>query len=231
MTSRASAARATRTRLPLDLDLGQRFDQRLGDEALGDDVGDDADSRPAPARCRGRSPRWCATGIAVCRFVTAQGASVEAGRTHRLEEQLHSVRAGEADQRVVADPADRAPHLLALDPRLDPDRRQLDHLGAEIAQRLRQAARLGAGAGDDDAAAVQGPALEPGQRLAALHHRADDDQRRGAYALALDRLGEACRGWRRRCAARPSCRARPRRRARRHRGRPRSAPPRWRRGA
>ena len=72
---------------------------------------------------------------------------------------------------------DRALHLLAVDPRLDPDRRQLDHLGAEVAQGRGEAAGLGAGAGDDDAAAVQGTALEPGQVLAAGGDRADDDQR------------------------------------------------------
>ena len=85
-------------------------------------------------------------------------------------------------------------HLLALDPRLDPDRRQLDHLGAEVAQGRGEAAGLGAGAGDDDAAAVQRAALEPGEVLAAGGDRADDDQRRGADLLALDRGGDRPQG-------------------------------------
>ena len=119
---------------------------------------------------------------------------IEPRRLQRLEQQPHPVGAGEADQRVVADRLDGAAHLLGLDARLDPDRRQLDHLGAEAAQGRGEAACLGAGAGDDDAAAVQRPALQPGERLAALDHRADDDQRRGADALALDRGGDRAEG-------------------------------------
>ena len=95
---------------------------------------------------------------------------------------------------VVADRRRRLAHLVALDPRLDPDRRQLDHLGAELAQGRGEAAGLGAGAGDDDAAAVQRPALEPGELLAALGDRADDDQRRRLDRLALDRLGDRPQG-------------------------------------
>ena len=45
--------------------------------------------------------------------------------------------------------------------RLDPDGRQLDHLGPEIAQLLAQGAGLFARAGDDDAVAGQQPSAMP----------------------------------------------------------------------
>ena len=62
------------------------------------------------------------------------------------------------------------------------------------------------------------------ERLASRHHRADDDQRRGLRPPRARPPRPVCRAWRRRCAARPSCRARPPRRARPRRARRRSAP-------
>ena len=133
---------------PLDLDSRQRLDQRLGDEALGDDVGGDAVLGEGAGRARpDGGDRSCPPGagefaaapapaasstcsFSACRRVT-QRPSVKAGRGQCLEQQVRAVRAGDADERVLADRGDRAPHLVALDSRLDPDRRQLDHLGAE----------------------------------------------------------------------------------------------------
>ncbi len=88
------------------------------------------------------------------------------------------------------DRGDRLAHLRRVEARLDPDRRQLDRLGAEAAERRGEPARLGAGAGDDHAPAVERAALEPGERLAPFDHGADHDQRRGADPLAPHRLGQ-----------------------------------------
>ena len=145
--------------------------RRLGDEALGDDVGGDPvlGERPRGARADRGDGR------------AGEGAGVEAGRGQRLEQQARP-RWGwsgrPARSRRSRRPRARTSSLV--EPRLDPDRRQLDDLGAERAQGRGQAARLGAGAGDDDPPAVQGAALEPGERLAPRDHRADDDQRRRA---------------------------------------------------
>jgi hypothetical protein len=64
------------------------------------------------------------------------------------------------------EPLDHRRDLGRVDSRLDPDRGQLDDVGAEPAQRSRQAAGLGPRPGDDDAAAVQGTRLQPGDPLA-----------------------------------------------------------------
>ncbi len=119
-----------------------------------------------------------------------QRASVAAGGGEGLEEKPSPVGAGQADERVLLDRADRGAGLLALDAGLDPDRGELDRLGAERPQGRGERAGLGAGPGDDDAAAVQRAPLEPGQRLAASDHRPDDDQRRRPDLLAVDGLGE-----------------------------------------
>ena len=50
------------------------------------------------------------------------------------------------------------------------------------------------GPGDDDAPVVQGAPLQPGEPLAAGGNRADDDQRRGADLLALDRRRDRPQG-------------------------------------
>jgi hypothetical protein len=105
-------------------------------------------------------------------------ASARASRPcrHRLEQQRDPVRAGQADERV-GDALDRRAHLVAVDPRLDPDRRQLDDLAPS--PRSRAARPLACGAGRVTTTfAVQRPALEPGEPLAPAAHRADDDQRR-----------------------------------------------------
>ena len=72
---------------------------------------------------------------------------------------------------------DGAADLVGVEPRLDPDRGQLDRLGAERVEATGELARLRPGAGDDDPLAVQRPALEPGDPLAASRDRADDGHR------------------------------------------------------
>ena len=203
----------------LDLDLGERLDQRLGDEALGDDVGGDPVLGEGARRCRGRSRRRSRR--------RARGRrGPRAGQ--RLEQQPDAVGAGQADQRVGR--RSRRPRRRTSSLSI---RGSIRIAGSSTtsapsaAQRRGEAARLGAGAGDDDAAAVQRAALEPGERLAPRGDRADDDQRRRARcrsrstasaivpSVAVDRA-----------LARPACRARPPPPARRRRARRRSAPPR-----
>jgi hypothetical protein len=114
---------------------------------------------------------------------------VEPGARQRLEEQRDAVGAGQADQRVVADPLDR---------------RRTSSLS------IRGSIRI-AGSSTTSAPSARRVAARPlawararvtttrrpcsGRRssqraLAPRDHRADDDQRRGADSLALDRLGE-----------------------------------------
>ena len=134
--------------MPLEIDRAERLDQRLGDEALGDDVGADPRAGEARGRCRGRSRR------AWPRRARARRAR---HACERLEEEPHPVRAGQADQVVVARSPPRPRATSArLESRHDPDRGQLDHRRAQLAQGRGQPARLGAGAGDDDPAPVSG---------------------------------------------------------------------------
>ena len=109
---------------------------------------------------------------------------------HRLEEKPRAVRARHADERVGVKRLDRRAHLVRVDRRLDPDRGQLDHLGAERLERPRHAARLRARARDDDPLAVERPPLEPRDVLAPRRNRAEDEDRRRAQALALDLGGQ-----------------------------------------
>ena len=64
----------------------------------------------------------------------AERARVESLGLQRVEEDPHSVRAGQADERVVRQLPRRLPHLRLVGALLDPDRRQLDDLGPEAAQ-------------------------------------------------------------------------------------------------
>ena len=147
-TSRASAARATSTRLPRDAALRQLLGQRLGDRALRDEVRHAARApRSAPRRAGpDRGERHA-----------RQRAGVEPGRVERVEQQLGAVRARQADDVVapVRERLDRARDVRRVDARLDPDRRRLDHLGAQRLEARGEPARLGAGARDRDAPAVQ----------------------------------------------------------------------------
>ena len=68
---------------------------------------------------------------------------------------------------------------------LDADGGQLDHIRAEIRQRLAELARLLAGAGDDDALAEQRAFFEPIDLLALLHHAADHRHGGRAEIFAL----------------------------------------------
>ncbi len=92
------------------------------------------------------------------------------------------------------DARDRVDDLSAVEARLDPDRRQLDNLGAKVAQRGGEPARLGAGAGYDDAAVMQWPALEPRDRFAACGNGAEEEDRGSAQAGLGDGNGEIGQG-------------------------------------
>ena len=86
-------------------------------------------ARRAPPRCPGRSrrrSRWRARARRGPEPAIASNSSRDA------------VRAGQADERVGVQVGDRVADLVGVDPRLDPDRRQLDDLGAERAQASRR---------------------------------------------------------------------------------------------
>ena len=80
-------------------------------------------------------------------------------------------------ERVGVDVLDHRRDLGRVDPRLDPDRGQLDDLGPETPEHRREPARLSAGPGHDHLAPVQRPALEPGDLLAAGGHRTEEEDR------------------------------------------------------
>ena len=81
-------------------------------------------------------------------------AGVAALGRHRLEQQPRPIRAGQADERVGVEVGDRVADLIGLEGRLDPDRRQLHDLGAELALRRGEDAFLGAFSGEYDPLAV-----------------------------------------------------------------------------
>ena len=101
MTSRACGGPSDEHAPALDLDSGQSLDQRLGDKALRDDVGEDATpgegaGGAGPDRGDGRPP---------------QRPRVETSGIERIEQQASAVGAGQADQRVLADLCGCTPHL------------------------------------------------------------------------------------------------------------------------
>ena len=132
----------------------------------------DRSRRPAPARARGRRAR--------------RGASP---RSKKASTPLADVNTTHAYAAEVGQ--------LELE-RLDRDRRQLDHLGAELLEPRAQLARLLARPGDDDAAAEQRAPLEPAE--VEPGDRADDDRARRLDAAVGDRR----RAWPRivRCSGR-----------------------------
>ena len=159
------------------------------------------------ARCRGRSRRR-----------SRRRAPGRRGRRPPAPRTAAARRSGWSGRPARTSPIARgrgAPRRV--DPRLDPDRRQLDHLGAE--RRAGVAARPLAWARarvTTTRAAVQRPALEPGERLAARddrrRRRSSPGRRSPSRSTAL---GDRRPASRRRCAGRASCRARPPRPARR----------------
>ena len=139
-----------------------------------------------------------------------QRARVEAGAlSHRLEEQADAVGAGQADQLVVADRAGDRARTSSLSIRGSIRIAGSSTTSAPRSRRV--AARPLAWARarvTTTRRPCSGPALEPGELLAARGDRADDDQRRRLDLLALDRLGDRPQRRRRRCAGRARCRVR-----------------------
>ena len=204
----------------LDLDLGERLDQRLGDEALGHDVGVDAVLGERLARC---------PGPIAATVAPASARASRPGRRQRLEQQPRAVGlvTQTSEYSPIASTAARTSSLSI--------RGSIRIAGSSTAsapsaaQGRGEAAGLGAGAGDDDPAAVQRPPLEPGERLAARRRPAPTTisagaptpsrstaaasvaQRRGDRALpvhrpALDRGGRLVRRRGRRRSAPRRCR-------------------------
>ena len=85
---------------------------------------------------------------------------------------------------------DRVAHGVGVEARLDPDRRQLDDLGAQVPQRRRQAAHLGAGARDHHRAAPERAPLDPGDRVAPGGDVPEEQDRGRAEAGLGDRGGQ-----------------------------------------
>ena len=105
----------------------------------------------------------------------AERARIETGRCEpAVEERVDAVRRGEDDPRVA-----RQVRELEVD-RVERDRRELQHLGAEILEAHPQFARLLTRPRHHDAAAEQRSLLEP--REVERSHVADDDRRRCLHA-------------------------------------------------
>ena len=112
----------------LDRGLRQRLDQRLGDRALGHDVGGDA--------VRGELlavPGPIAATVAPASALASSPAAPSASNSSRAP--LAQVTQT-SEYSPIASTAART--SAVVDARLDPDRRQLDRLGAERAQRARR---------------------------------------------------------------------------------------------
>ena len=166
---------------------------------------------PRRASARRRRRRRCPTS----RSAAAVPGPIAATRRAReragvaaaaLQQQARGVRRGHADEAVGARRRSAGPASGSM--------RMTAHsidLGAEIAQPRDEAAGLGAGARDDDAAAVQRPQLGPGDLVAQRGHRADHGDRGRADAGRRDVGGDRRERAARRCAA-AAVRARLRRR-------------------
>ena len=157
---RARRRHAEEDALPQLARRRKRFEQRLGDEALGNQVGAQASSRErvrsAGTDCGDASVR--------------QGARVEtSGCEATIEERVDPVRRREHHPAVIGEIRKRE-----ID-RLDRDRGQLDDLGAELFQPVSQLTGLLARACHDDRATEQRTILEPGEVEAG--DLADDDGR------------------------------------------------------
>ena len=117
----------------------ERLDQRLGDRALGHDVGARSRARAAPRAVPGPIAATVAPASARASRPAARRRSNSRRTPFGLVRQTRSY----ARRASGASPAQR----------LDPDRRRLDHLGAERAQPRGEPARLRARARDRDACA------------------------------------------------------------------------------
>src|SRR5690606_4447338 len=105
-----------------------------------------------------------------------EGTGIDAGRIERQEERLDAVGTGE-DEPVPA-PGD-AVRVDVLREGTGGDDRRFDHVGTERSEAGGKFAGLCAGAGDDDAAASEGPRLEPGEFVREQGDFADDGDNGG----------------------------------------------------
>ena len=154
-TSRASAARATSTRLSLHrAPRSSASTSASATERSRHHVGADPAARQLARRCPGRSPRR----------VTPASARASPPRPARRSSSAHAVGAREADERVVAD---RAPRELAVTGRGSIRIAGVSTTSAPSA-RSRAASPLACARARVTATtcAVQRPPLEPGERLA-----------------------------------------------------------------
>ena len=148
----------------LDIEFLERFEKRLGDEFLGDQVdrvavfadlvgGAVADDRdPGPSEV----------------------ARIPVSREKGIEKGLHAVRAGEDDPVIGAHIGQGLHEGGLLRWGFDADRRELVGVGSYPAELGKESAGLCTRAGDGDALAEEGAALEPVQGLAQVHHVAED---------------------------------------------------------
>ena len=193
-TSRACSARASSTRAPARVGLGERVEQRLGDEALGHEVGADAARGERARRCRARSPR------------PARPPSARASRPGRreaaVEERVDAVRRREHEPRRTR----RASGSANVD-RLDRDRGQLEHLGAELPRAASRSSLACSRARVTTTRAAEQRARARTRRGRARRRR----RRRSRSAPRTPDVGDRRRAWRGPCAGRAGCRCAPRR--------------------
>ena len=174
----------------LDLDSGQCLDQCLGDEPLGDDVGGDAVlgegsggpgpiaatvglscphlllSRPASALASSPASSSASNSSAPRWGSVTQTSAYSRIRSIARRTSSLSIR---GSIRIAGSSTTSAPR----------SRRVVASPLAWARARVTTTRRP-----------LQGAALQPGERLAALHHRADDDNRRGADSFAFYRGGD-----------------------------------------
>ncbi len=125
---------------------------------------------------------------------TGQVPAVQAEQGKPLEEITDRVQAGEQHPLVVAHAVDGLVEQRVVIHRLDMDGRVLEALGPVFLQLHGEFARLFPGSGDHDAAAEQGPFLEPVDGVAQLDHLADDHQRGRLDVCLLDHVADGCQG-------------------------------------
>ena len=104
-----------------------------------------------------------------------QDAEVRAPASKPLEEEPHSVGAGEDHPLVGLDNIESAVQFGPACGRHDVDARKLDGRGAAVDEHFHKHARLVPGTGDHDALAEERLGLVPVQFFPQLHHLAHDD--------------------------------------------------------